>query len=142
MIEILLKQQVDCPIGPLVAIMLEHDKLGRFFDAKFKQTKPALDNEPAGGCGAIRQVTMRGSSFLEEIIQANEHQISYRIIGSGPVSNHRADIYFTQQDQHTLINYSICCSAPWWQPDFLVKFVIERDIAKGLNKLASYCDER
>jgi len=142
MIKIKLDKTIDCPRAQVVALLLHHQQLGRFFNAKFSQTRDALPGEPLGGRGAIRQITMRGQCFFEEITHATQRKISYRIIGQGPVSNHRGDIVFSDQGEATHIDYTITCSAPWWQPNFLVGAVIKRDIANGLTKLARYCDER
>jgi len=142
MIKIKLDKTIGCPRDQLVAIMLQHQQLNRFFNAKFFQTRDAHPSEPLGGRGAIRQITMRGQCFFEEIIQATDSKISYRIIGQGPVSNHQGDIVFSDKGDATHIDYTISCNAPWWQPDFLVGALIKRDIANGLTKLARYCDER
>ncbi len=121
--------------------LLLHDQLERFFNGRFQQTRDADAGEPDGGSGAIRKVTLHGQTFFEQIVCANEQHIRYRIIGKGPVSNHQGDIMLRAQEDETVVDYSIVCRAPWWQPKFIVKAIITRDIEKGLHKLARFCDE-
>jgi len=142
MISIKLHQLVNENSEAVLALLLAHDQLGRFFDGRFCQTVPARAGESIGGAGAIRQVTLHGQTFLEQIISADAQHICYQIIGKGPVSEHQGVIMFNRCDEGTLIDYTISCRAPWWQPSWLVNMIITRDISRGLAKLARYCDER
>jgi len=141
MITIKLSQPIAADRQSVMQLLLEHDRLDRFFDGQFKQTKTQESGQPAGGGGAIRQVTIHRQTFFEQIISADEQHICYRIIGQGPVSNHQGDIVLLEQDGHTLLDYSIVCRAPWWQPKSLVKAIITRDIKRALSRLARHYDE-
>lgn len=141
MIKIRLTKVIASDAVSIMKLLLAHDQLEQFFSGKFVQTKSAGHGEPQGGYGAIRKVTLHGQTFFEQIVFANQEHIRYRIIGEGPVSNHQGDIMLLSQGDDTLIEYSIVCQAPWWQPQFIVKAIISHDIRQGLNKLARYCNE-
>ena len=119
-------------------LLLDHANLGLFFNAKYELVKAQNSDELPGGVGAIRRRTMRGSTFLDQIIVAGDQHIAYKITGKGPVTNHRGDIYLTNNGLATNLDYTIKCSAPWWQPDWLVALVIKHDIGKGLDNIVQY----
>lgn len=137
MITVKLIKPITAKPEAVISLLLEHGKLDRFFNASFVQTRDADEGEIAGGAGSIRKVTMRGQTFLEQIIAASERHITYKIIGDGPVSQHRGDIHAQEHQMGTVLHYTIICKAPWWQPNWLVKMVIKRDISRGLDKLAA-----
>ena len=141
MIKIKIIQSIAKDRQSVMKLLLDHDHLARFFDGKFKQTTPQQHGEPAGGQGSIREVTVHGQTFFEQIISANEQHICYRIIGKGPVSNHQGDILLFDNSDNTKIDYTIVCEPPWWQPNMLVKAIITRDIRLALKRLARHCDE-
>ena len=138
MLKIKLCQRVSATPAEVRKLLLDHANLGCFFSAKCElvagQNSPELD----GGVGTIRRVTMRGSNFLEQVVVADDCHIAYQIIGDGPVTEHRGDIYLARDGLATNIDYLIECKAPWWQPDWLVALVIKKDIGSGLEKIAQY----
>jgi hypothetical protein len=140
MISITLKQHVAATPSQIRGILLEHEKLNRFFNADFLLIKERNKGEIEGGKGSIRQVRMSGVKFEERIISADNSHISYQIIGNKPVANHQGDIYF-YSDKNTLkpmteITYNICCKAPWWLPSAVLGFFIKKDLTHALKKLA------
>jgi len=137
-IEICLYQEILTTPEQLLNVLLDHLQLERFFKARFALVKPEDEGQISGGKGCIRQVTIGREKFLEEIIAASVSGICYQIIGPGPVSDHRGEIAFKQQAGSTLVEYKIGCNGPKWLPDFLVKYVIERDIKFALRQLAKF----
>ena len=119
-------------------LLLYHANFGLFFNANYELVNAQNSYALPGGVGAIRRLTMRGSTFLEQIIVAGDQHIAYKITGKGPVTNHRGDIYLTNNGLATNLDYTIKCSAPWWQPDWLVALVIKHDIGKGLDNIVQY----
>lgn len=123
------------------AALLDHAALGRFFNAKFLLVKPQNNDEEPGGVGAIRQVSMAGVTFKEQIVAVNKHHICYQIIGNKPVAKHKGDIYFFAVNSTPVrcqVSYSIRCKAPWWLPNSVLEFFIKRDVVNALKKLNNY----
>ena len=137
-IKICLHQEILTTPEKLLAVLLDHAKLGRFFKAGFAVVTPANDGQIKGGQGCIRQVTIGRQQFLEEIVAASPAGICYQIIGPGPVSEHHGEISFKEQGEATLVEYKIGCNGPKWLPNFIVKYVIERDIKFALRQLAKF----
>ena len=150
-IEVFLQQEIQATPEQLLVVLLDHLKLGRFFRAKFVLINGQDSNEISGGKGSIRQVSIGKHQFLEEIIAASKRGISYRIVGAGPVFDHRGDIMFTStstkpnvstKGQSKLVQYRIKCNGPKWTPDFIVKYVISRDIKQALKQLAIFFNDQ
>jgi hypothetical protein len=145
MILISLKQSLTARPSQVREILLEHEHLNRFFNATFLLLKTQNEGEIRGGKGSIRQVSMLGGKFQEQIISADDNHISYQIIGNKPVAQHRGDIYFKTDNSRavakTEITYNISCKAPWWIPSFVLGFFIKKDITQALKKLASHFKE-
>jgi len=141
MISINLKHTIAATPSQIREVLLEHEQLNRFFNANFQLINKQDDGELLGGKGAIRQVSMLGVKFNEQIISADDQHISYRIMGNKPVADHRGDIYFYAGNNFltpmTEVNYKISCNPPWWLPSFVLGFFIKKDIAQALGKLAS-----
>ena len=81
----------------------------------------------------------------EQIIAADNSHISYCIIGSKPVAQHRGDIYLNANNKEpslTEVNYHIRCVSPLWLPDFILAFFIKKDVSQALKKIARYFQER
>lgn len=142
MITVSLTQSIDATADDVFAALLAHEQLSRFFDATFNIKQSATDEHNANGAGLIREVTMRGESFSEEIVAAKDGYIHYRIIGNKPVENHYGGIRVTNNSIGCVVNYVITCSALWWQPSFIVKRIITNDISQGLTKLAEHFNGR
>ena len=141
MISITVRKNINATPLKIRELLLEHEQLNRFFDARFKLIREQDEEEVKGGKGAIRQITMMGVKFEEKIISADENHISYEIIGSKPVSEHRGNILFSPgKNSSTEVNYNICCKAPWWIPSFILSFFIKKDVKQALNKLADKFD--
>jgi len=147
MIKIELKQTIFSIPSQIQKVLLTHENLGRFFNAEFSIVKTGNEGEISGGKGCVRQVTIGKHQFKEEIISATDNHICYRIIGDGPVSNHQGDIYLKPININDLskdateLYYVIVCSGPKFVPDFIVKFLIAKDIKQALKKLAEYFNE-
>jgi len=137
-IHIFVEQEVLATQQRLLEVMADHVGLERFFKAKFSIVQQANAGEIKGGKGCIRRVSSGKSQFNEEIIAASSNGISYRIIGLGPVTDHQGDIVFKNDDHLTIIQYHIKFNGPKWVPDFLVKYIVTKDMTIGLIKLADY----
>jgi hypothetical protein len=139
MIAITLKQSVAASPSQIKDIFLAHEQLNRFFNAEFLVIKTQDKGEIIGGKGAVRQVSLSGVKFEEQIISADDSHIRYQIIGNKPVANHQGDIYFCIKNTTapmTEITYKICCKAPWWIPDVILGFFIKKDVAQALKRIA------
>lgn len=145
MITIVVKQQISAPLEQVSQALLDHAQLDRFFNAKISLTKTHHNGELIGGKGTVRQISIGRIVFEEEIVDASIEHICYRIIGSWPVSDHQGDIHLTSQalspdgnNQTTQLDYVIKFNGPKWLPDFLLKFVVGRDIENAMKKLAEH----
>ncbi len=139
MITIELHKIISADIDEIRTCLLDHSRLDRFFNAKFSLIKAENESEMKGGKGAVRQVTMKKNMFLEEVVMATDFHIRYQIIGKGPVTTHQGDVFLSRvADNESLIKYLIVCEGPKGAPDFIVKWVIERGIKKGLKKIAKH----
>ncbi len=141
MITIYVTQKIPAPVEKVSRVLLEHQKLDRFFNANISLKKPENNGEISGGKGAIRQIMIGKIVFFEEIISATTQHICYRIIGKGPVSEHQGDIRLTPvdaDDKASQLDYVITFKSPRWLPSFVLKWLVERDIKKAMWKLAQY----
>lgn len=124
-------------------ILLDHNNLSRFFNAKIIMVHQQSHGEIAGGKGAIRLIKVGPIAFKEQVLIANNEHFSYKIIGKGPVSEHQGDIYLKQRsDEHdniiTDLHYIITCKAPFFIPDGLAKYFIEKDIKLAMKNIADH----
>ena len=146
MISISVKQSIATSPSQVMEVLLRHEHLNQFFNATFVLLKTQNKGEISGGKGAVRQVSMLGGKFQEQIISADNKHISYQIIGNNPVAEHRGDIYFYMDNNSpelsttliTKVTYNINCIAPWWIPDFVLSFFVKKDITQALKKLATH----
>lgn len=129
------QKQIACSADTLLNALLDHSNLDRFFNAKFKVLKPADKGEISGGKGCIRQVSILGISFEEQIVQAEQAGICYRVLNDFPVRQHRGEIHFHKIGEHTQVSYRIQCQSPWYIPKFILKSIIQKDIQQCLNRL-------
>ena len=130
-------QNVKAKPAEVAKVLLDHQALDRFFNAKFVLVNPENQGELPGGKGAIRQINMLGSEFQEKIISADEHHIKYQIMGNKPVAEHCGDIYLkaiSAPQTKTEINDKLRCTEPWWQPSFVVAFFIKTAIQKSIYR--------
>jgi len=141
MISINLKQSIAATPSQVSDILLDHEQLNRFFDASFLLIKKQNEGEIKGGKGAVREVSMLGVKFEEQIISADSNHISYQIVGNKPVADHRGDIHFFEDNNTatsmTEVTYKINCKSPWWLPSFILSFFIKKDITQALKKLST-----
>ncbi|MEI8705751.1 SRPBCC family protein [Pseudoalteromonas sp. B62] len=145
MILINLKQNLAAPPTEIINVLLDHERLNRFFNAQFLLLKPQNCGQISGGKGAVRQVRTSGYTFTEQVISASDNHICYQIVGNKPVAAHQGDIYLTVIEKQAFISteltYSIQCISPWWMPSFILKFFIKKDIKNALTKLERYFKE-
>lgn len=144
MISITVKQKVGATPLQIRQTLLKHEQLDRFFNADFLLIKKQNEGEIEGGKGSVRQVSMVGIQFEEQIISADNNHISYQIIGNKPVADHRGDICFCSDSDSvtpiTKITYNINFKPVWWQPSAILAFFIKKDITQALKKLAIYLE--
>lgn len=139
MVNVDIQQLIPANIHQVHQILLKHEQLDRFFDAKFCLRKSAVPNAIEGGEGCVREVTVLGVVFSEEILKSTLEHISYAIIGDKPLSGHQGNIYLTEQSKNeTYVHYTIICQAPKWLPDKLVGFLLSQGIKKAMLKLKQY----
>jgi hypothetical protein len=140
MILITVKEKVGATPSQIKQTLLKHEQLDRFFNANFSLIKKQNEGEIKGGKGSVRQVSMIGIQFEEQIISADNNHISYQIVGNKPVADHRGDIFFCSDKGSvtpiTEITYNINFKPVWWQPSFILVFFIKKDITQALKKLA------
>lgn len=132
-INIVVKQSFACEPETVITALSEHQRLDRFFNASFT-VLPSSDQY------IRRQVSMLGYCFIERVEQSEPLSLNYHIEGKGPVNHHRASIIATPSDSGCQLVYSINCQAKWWQPSWLVEYIIRHDLIQALNKLKDYCD--
>lgn len=139
MVNVDVLQQVAATPNEISKVLLDHQHLGRFFDAKFSLTSIADDGELAGGKGAIRKVTVAWVNFSEQVLLATSTHIRYAIVGNKPLSNHQGDIYLTEQSPNlTSVRYTIVCNGPKWLPDKWVEILLAQAMKKALIKIHHY----
>lgn len=141
MINITLSETINAAPPQVLTTLLDHQRLDRFFDAKFSINQPQNPGELDGGAGCIRQVSMIGLRFNEQIISADAQHICYEILGPGPVSEHQGNIYLSAtsaQATKTRVQYQIRCQGPKWIPNALLEFVLRQGVKKALCKLSQY----
>ena len=80
MISVSYQKTIGATPEQLFTTLTDHHNLHQFFNAKFDVVKEQNSNEPKGGKGCVRQVSILGVSFLEEIIAATPQEIRYRVI--------------------------------------------------------------
>ncbi|MGB1263192.1 MAG: SRPBCC family protein [Cognaticolwellia sp.] len=136
MINVDVEQNIAASASEISAILLDHPKLARFFDARFSQLQSANADEMVGGKGAVREVTIAGVKFSEQVLLANTEHIRYAIIGDRPLRNHQGNIYLAQQAASlTKVRYTIVGHGPKWLPDKLLAFLLSHGVKKALVKL-------
>ena len=129
MVKVSVQQQVQASRKQVLGELLDHANLSRFFNAKFRQVRKQNEGSITGGQGTQRQVSMLGTSFVEEILSADESGISYQIIGDWPVKQHRGTItLIAGQGDETLVNYQIVCQSPWFLPSALLQCLLNKDM--------------
>lgn len=139
MVNVDVVQLVAATPNEISEILLDHQQLDRFFDAKFSLAKQPDEGEVAGGKGAIRNVTIAGVTFAEQVLSANAKHISYAIIGDRPLRNHQGNIYLVEQSPSlTRVRYTIICQGPKWLPEKLVAFLLAQGVKKALIKLNQF----
>jgi hypothetical protein len=119
----------------LLNVLLEHENLSVYFDAKFTIIEPEYKGELAGGRGCVREVRASGVRFLERITTASVEGISYNIIGNFPMKNHQGNIRFDRENEKTFVTYEISCEPLWYMPNMLLKYLIDTQILTALKNL-------
>ncbi|RZQ51695.1 SRPBCC family protein [Pseudoalteromonas phenolica] len=142
MLDVEYQKLIACSTDTLLNALLDHSNLDRFFNAKFKELKPANKDEITGGKGCIRQVSILGISFEEQITQADQTGIYYKVLNDFPVRQHRGEIHFQKTGEHTQVSYRIQCQSPWYIPKFALKAILQKDIQQCLNRLGDMYDPR
>jgi uncharacterized protein YndB with AHSA1/START domain len=142
MISVSYQKTIEATPEQLFTTLIDHANLHQFFNAKFDVVKEQNSNEPKGGKGCVRQVSILGVSFLEEIIAATPDEIRYRVINDFPVKHHLGVISFQAQQRATTVNYTIECQSPWYLPSFVLRKLLSNDIRKCLTKLGAMYDFR
>jgi hypothetical protein len=128
-------------------ILVDHNNLSRFFNAKISMITEQNSGEIVGGKGAVRLIKIGPISFKEQVLIANTERFSYKIVGKGPVSEHQGDIYLKESSSEnsklvTHLHYVITCKAPFFLPDGLAKYFIEKDIKLAMKNIATYFENK
>jgi len=143
MVNVDVVQIIAASASEISTILLDHQRLGRFFDAKFSVLKSADKAEMLGGKGAIRDVKVAWVNFSEQVLLANTAHIRYAIVGDRPLSHHQGNIYLDEQAlTQTSVRYTITCQAPKWLPDKLVEVLLAKAMKKALIKINQHFHSR
>lgn len=145
MINVDVRQEVLASPQDICALLLDHENLPRFFDAKIKLSRHENTGELLGGRGSIRDVNVLGIKFSEEIVSASLNHVCYAIIGDWPLKGHQGNIYLSvdaSNKNKTFLQYTITCHGPKWLPDWLIELVLSQGIEKGLMKIAKYFSKK
>jgi uncharacterized membrane protein len=140
MISVHSKKTVDACLEQVFTKFTDHENLDQLFNAKFKVIRLADCDQPLGGKGCIRQVSIAGVSFQEQIIRADHNAIHYKVLNDFPVKQHLGKISFVAKGQQTEVSYSIECLAPWFLPRFILQKILAKDIQNCLTKLGEKYD--
>lgn len=119
----------------LLEILLDHDNLGEYFDAKFRILKPADAGAITGGQGCHREVRTFGITFIEKITSANSSGINYEIVGNFPMKNHKGSILFESREAQTWVTYEIMCEPLWYTPNIVIKYILDSHILTAFKRL-------
>ena len=136
MVLIAIQQTVPSNAQTIMTLLLDHQNLANFFNARFKVIKTQAVGERVGGKGTIREVTILGTRFNEEIITATDHLIRYKIVGDKPVKQHAASIELFPRTDGCDIHYQVQFVCPWYLPNKLISFAVTCDIKRALKRLA------
>lgn len=131
------EKYIPTSVENVLSEFLDHDNLSQFFNAKFRVVKLADEKERDGGKGSIREVSISGVTFQEEIVNANAKEIEYRVLGSFPVREHRGTISFESHQNSTFVSYKIRCKTNWYLPRFILEPLLNKDLKKCLAILES-----
>jgi len=136
-------QRIEASPEQILNVLVDHNNLSRFFNAKISTITEQNSDEIVGGKGTVRLIKIGPISFKEQVLIANNEHFSYKIIGKGPVSEHQGDIYLKQSSNEydnvvTDLHYIITCKAPFFIPDGLAKYFIEKDIKLAMKNIAEY----
>ncbi|TKB03214.1 SRPBCC family protein [Alteromonas portus] len=142
MVDVYYQKYIAATPQELRDTLLAHQNLSDFFNASFKVLKAENDNEVSGGKGCVREVTILGVRFKEEIVHADTNGIEYRVVDDFPVTAHRGTIAFTRRENATKVSYRITCRAPWYIPNWLLSRLLQNDIEQCLDKLGARFDPR
>ncbi|TMP37661.1 SRPBCC family protein [Pseudoalteromonas rubra] len=137
MVDILCQKVIPAKPHIVLETLLDHQQLGRFFNARFKVVQSAVHPAIRGGSGCIREVSMLGIRFYEQILHADEHAIRYQIVGDFPVKKHHGEIRLRRctDKQSTQVDYHVRFAAPRYLPGFVLRRVVTRDINLALTRL-------
>ncbi|WP_298439926.1 SRPBCC family protein [uncultured Ferrimonas sp.] len=133
-----LQLPLAAPPQQVMATLLAHTQLSRFFSAQFELVREAKVGQPRGGVGAVRQVTTMGNTFNEEVLHADDALLSYCIVGEGPLVDHLGEIRLTPTATGCQLHYRIKGRSATWVPTWLVALVLRRQIAAAMHKLQEH----
>lgn len=142
MVNVHYKKNIAATSIQLRDTLLNHQHLSDFFNASFSVLKKENSGEITGGKGCVREVTILGVRFKEEIVHADLTRIEYRVVNNFPVKQHKGLIEFTPHQNTTTVSYRITCAAPWYLPSWLLQRLLQNDIEQCLNKLGARFDSR
>ncbi|WP_040642173.1 SRPBCC family protein [Pseudoalteromonas spongiae] len=140
MISVQYQKTIQASPDQIFTKLIDHENLNQFFNASFKVVKPQDNNEPIGGKGCVRQISLLGITFLEEIIHASEREIRYRVLNDFPVKDHLGVFTLQPHGKHTIVTYTIQCNSPWYLPGVLLRRILANDIRNCLDKLGAFYD--
>jgi len=142
MVNVYYQKKIAAKPQALRDILLDHHNLSDFFNASFSVLRQENTNEISGGKGCVREVSILGVRFKEEMVHADDKRIEYRVVDDFPVQAHTGSIEFVPQENATLVSYQITCRAPWYIPRWLLQRLLQNDIEQCLNRLGARFDSR
>lgn len=135
-----IEMTANVPKTVLFALLTDHAKLDRFFNAHYRMIRAGKPE--ANGIGAIREVTHGPFTYQEQIIdyKENEH-IHYQIIQGGPVDEHGGWIKFSSINAtQSTIHYHITFSPKIQGTGWLIKYQLHYSLKQALTKLIKYSE--
>ncbi|WP_318475402.1 SRPBCC family protein [Photobacterium leiognathi] len=136
-----LEVTANVPKKVLFALLSDHAKLGRFFNAQYTLVRSGKPEE--NGIGAIREVIHGPFTYQEQVIdyKENEH-IHYQIIHGAPVNEHGGWIKFTSINAtQSQIHYHITFSPKIKGTGWLLKYQIQHFLKQALNNLIQHSED-
>lgn len=140
MLQIEIQQVFDQPLDEVFSVLSDHVHLGHIVGADIQRI---VDSNSAdiNGLGSVRRI----SSFIipafeETIVNFKPNElIEYTVSKGSPIKNHLGSLRFSQQNNQTLLDYTIAfepkINLPGWGR--LLAVLIRAPIAKGLKKYAN-----
>lgn len=137
--EIYLEKTFKAPRETIFALLSDHEKLADVLGAPIKRIRDGQDGN-LNGKGSVRELKLAPGLAFEETVTAFTPNalVEYVISKGSPLKNHKGSMEFSDAGNGTKLRYRIVFESKYPIPFFgqLVRWGLEQNIDKGLNKLA------